>query len=164
MPIESHQILLEEVLTWARECLVDSGRLEFTIFTIDEQGRRAMAAADPACFAVDGGRERLAREMRMRFRTAGIVSYAIAAECWLTRPMAPAGPQRDPQMRRDGGGREEVVIVHVCDRRRTSVHVSAILRDTRTGAAIGLREFITTDDEESLVAGRFNNLLEGGVH
>lgn len=164
MSIESHQVFIDQVLNWVRECLARRGRLEFTVFTIDEQGRQASSAADPACFAAGGGRDRLARKMRAQFRKAGIVRYAIVAECWLTRPVTLAGPLRDPQIGRDAGGREEVVIVHVCDRRHASVHVSGILRDSRTGTAIGLRKFITTDDQESLVAGRFNNLLEGEVH
>jgi hypothetical protein len=159
-----HQKLAEKVLAWAKEQLALRGRIEFTVFTIDEQQREATAAADPACFAGDGGRERLARNMRKQFRKAGIVRYAIVAECWLTRPGTPAGPLRKLEIGRDRGGREEVVIVHVCDRGSASIHVSAIRRDLRTGQATGLRELVATDGTESLLEGRFTNLLEGRIH
>jgi hypothetical protein len=129
-----------------------------------EQQREATAAADPACFAGDSGRERLARKMREQFRKAGIVRYAIIAECWVTRAAMPAGPVRNREIGRDIGGREEVVIVHVCDRGSASIHISTILRDPRTGEAIGLRKFVTTDNKESLLDGRFTNLLEGRIH
>jgi hypothetical protein len=158
-----HQKLVEKVLAWAKEQLAQRGRIEFTVFTIDEQEREATAAADPACFTGDSGRERLARNMRKQFRKAGIVRYAIIAECWVTRPDVPAGPLRKPETRRDGGGREEVVIVHVCDRGSASIHVSTNLRDPRTGDATGLRELVTTDNQESLLDGRFTNLLEGRI-
>ncbi|MBS0641745.1 MAG: hypothetical protein JSS43_17925 [Proteobacteria bacterium] len=164
MPVKDHQLLIEDVLTWARECLVNRGRLEFMVFTIDEQGKQVREPANPACFAADGSRERLAGKMRADFRKAGIVRYAIAAECWVTRPATLAGPLRVPQIGSDASGREEVVIVHVCDRRHASVHVAAILRDPRTGAALGLRKLMTTNNEESLIAGRFHNLLEGAAH
>src|ERR1700678_2542130 len=111
----AHQKLVEKVLAWAKERLPQQGRVEFTVFPIDEQQREATAAADPACFAGDPSRERLARNMRQQFRKAGIVRYAIIAECWVTRQAPPAGPLREPQIGRNGG-REEVVIVHVCDR------------------------------------------------
>ena len=42
--------------------------------------------------------------------------------------------------------------------------VEAVLREPRTGEATGLRGFATTDDKESLLAGRFTNLLEGRIH
>src|ERR1700733_12241823 len=103
-------------------------------------------------------------QMREQFCKAGIVRYAIIAECWLTRPAMPAGPLRNREIGRDSDGREEVIIVHVCDRRSASIHISTILRDPRTGEATGLREFATTDDKESLLAGRFTNLLEGRIH
>jgi hypothetical protein len=164
MPDAAHQKLVEKVLAWAKEQLAHRGRIEFTVFTIDEQQREATAAADPACFAGDSGRERLARNMRKQFRQAGIVRYAIIAECWVTRPAMPAGPLRNREIGRDSGGREEVVIVHVCDRGSASIHISAILRDPRTGDATGLREFVTTDNKESLLDGRFTNLLEGRIH
>ena len=101
--------------------------------------------------------------MREQFRKAGIVRYAIIAECWVTRPGMPAGPLRNPEIGRDSGGREEMVIVHVCDRGSASIHISTILRDPRTGDATGLREFATTDSKESLLDGRFTNLLEGRI-
>jgi hypothetical protein len=160
----AHQKLVEKILAWAKEQLASRGRIEFTVFTIDGQQRESTAAADPACFAGDRSRERLARNMREQFRKAGIVRYAIIAECWLTRQAMPTGPLRKPEIGRDSGGREEVVIVHVCDRGRASLHVSAISRDPRTGQATGLREIVTTDGEESLLDGRFTNLLEGRIH
>jgi hypothetical protein len=159
-----HQKLVEKVLAWAKGQLAHQGRIEFTVFTIDEQQREETAAADPACFAGDGGRERLAHNMRKQFRKAGIVRYAIIAECWLTRPAMPTGPLRKPEIGRDSGGPEEVIIVHVCDRGSASIHVSTILRDPRTGDATGLRELVTTDGKESLLDGRFTNLLEGRIH
>jgi len=102
--------------------------------------------------------------MREQFRKAGISRYAIIAKCWVTRLAMPAGPLRKPEIGRDHGGREEVVIVHVCERGSASIHVSTILRDPRTGKATGLRELVTTDGRESLLDGRFANLLEGRVH
>jgi hypothetical protein len=159
-----HQKLVEKVLAWAKEQLAREGRIEFTVFTVDEQQREATAAADPACFAGNSGRDRLARDMRKQFRKAGIVRYAIIAECWVTRPAVPAGPLRNPEARRDSGGREEVVMIHVCDRGSASIHVSAILRDPQTGEPTGLRELITTDGKESLLDGRFTNLLEGRIN
>jgi hypothetical protein len=163
MPDAAHQKLVENVLAWAKEQLAHRGRIEFTVFTIDEQQREVTAAADPACFASDPSRKRLARNMREQFRKAGIVRYAIVAECWVTRQAMPTGPLRKPEIGRDSGGREEVVIVHVCDRGSASIHVSAILRDPRTGDATGLRELVTTDGRESLLDGRFTNLLEGRI-
>jgi hypothetical protein len=160
----AHQKLVEKVLAWAKEQLALRGRIEFTVFTIDEQQREATAAADPACFAGDRSRERLARNMREQFHKAGIVRYAIIAECWVTRPAMPVGPLRNREIGRGSGGREEAVIVHVCDRGSASIHISTILRDPRTGEATGLREFITTDGKESLLGGRFTNLLEGRIH
>ena len=91
--------------------------------------------------------------MREQFRKAGIVRYAIIAECWVTRPTMPAGPLRKPEIGRDSGGREEVVIVHVCDRGSASIHVSTILRDPRPGQATDLRELVTTDGKESPAGG-----------
>jgi hypothetical protein len=164
MTNSDHHALIEKVCTWAREQLRTDGHIRFMVFTIDEKGQEGRFAADPACFAGgDSKREDLAQMMRKRFRKTDIVCYAIAAECWLTRQAPPAGPFRAPQIGQHGG-REEVVIVHVCDRGSASIHVSAILRDPRTGDATGLSEVATTDNKESLLDGRFTNLLEGRVH
>jgi hypothetical protein len=163
MPNGDHHKLIEQVLAWAAAQLRAGGHIRFTVFTIDEQGREGTFAADPSCFAGDSSRVDLAQRMRKRFRKADIVRYAIAAECWLTRPATPAGPLRDPQIGRHGG-REEVVIVHVCDRRSATLHISTITRDEATGRATDLRAFTTTDDKESQLAGRFTNLLEGRLH
>ena len=135
--------------------------LNSPFFNIDVQQREAKAAAESACFAGDSSRERLARKMRKQFRKACIVRYAIIAECWVTRPPMPRGPLRNREIGRDSDGREEVVIVHVCDRGSASIHISAILRDPRTGQTTGLRELIATDGEESLLDGCFTNLLGG---
>jgi hypothetical protein len=154
---------MARALTEPNEQLRIQGRIAFTVFTIDEEGRQVTAAADPACFAGDSRRERLARKMREQFRKDGIVRYAFVAECWVTRLAPPAAPLRMPEIGRDGG-REGVVIVHVCDRRSACLHISTVLRDHRTCEATGLRAFVTTDDKESVLAGRFTNLLEGRVH
>lgn len=160
-PNTGHQQLIEKALAWATEQLDSVGRIAFTVFTIDEQGHEATAAADPACFAGDS--KRLARKMREQFRKSGVVRYAFVAEFWVTRLAPPVAPLRTPPLGRHGG-REEAVIVHVCDRRSATMHISTILRDPRSGRATGLRAFATTDDKESLLAGRFANLLEGRLH
>jgi hypothetical protein len=163
MPNGDHDKLIDQALAWATEQLRTGGHIPFMVFTIEEQGRKGAFAADPACFAGgDSGREDLAQRMRKQFRKADIVRYAIAAECWVTRLAPPAGPLREPQIGRNGG-REEVVIVHVCDRRSATLHISTIARDD-AGRATGLRGFTTTDDKESVLAGRFTNLLEGRIH
>jgi hypothetical protein len=164
MANSDHHALIEKVYTWAREHLRTDSHIPFMVFTIDEKGQEGRFAADPACFSGgDSRREDLAQMMRKRFRKTGIVCYAIAAECWVTRQAPPAGPFRQPQIRQHGG-REEVVIVHVCDRGRATLHISTILRDPRTGDATGLIEIVTTDNKESMLDGRFTNLLEGRVY
>src|SRR5690348_15770853 len=89
MASDDHQNLIETVLAWANEQLRIQGQIAFTVFTVDEQGREVTSTADPACFAGDSGRERLARKMREQFRKDGIVRYAFVAECWVTRLAPP---------------------------------------------------------------------------
>jgi hypothetical protein len=156
-----HQPLIDRVMAWAEAQLEKHGRVEFTVFTLDERGRERTTTADPKCFASDGKRDRLALRMRKQFKKVGIIRYAIVAESWLTHVRLPGMPQISIS---PAGARQEVVFVHVCDRRGSSAHVAAIERHPLAGTVTGLRPLVTTDDMEALFAGRFVNLLEGQLH
>jgi hypothetical protein len=110
-----------------------------------------------------------------------IVRYAFIAESWLTRAAAqPVGPVTreylerhladyhedyrerglSPQTR---GGREEVILLHVCDRMKSQIRIWTIARDHTSGFITQLTP-MPDDSASSMLAGRFVNLLEGRAH
>jgi hypothetical protein len=64
----------------------------------------------------------------------------------------------------EGGGRDEIILIQVCDRLGTTLRIWKIDRFILTGAVRDLVPVDTGDDAETTFAGRFVNLLEGQVH
>ena len=64
----------------------------------------------------------------------------------------------------EGGGRDEIILIQVCDRLRMTQRIWKIDRFLLTGAVRDLIPFDTGSDAETSFAGRFVNLLEGQVH
>ena len=75
--------IIETVLELARQQLRESGMLDFTVLTLDEQGRKGRIDIDPEFFRSDATKDRLKRDLRRDFRQKGIVRYALVAECWM---------------------------------------------------------------------------------
>ena len=65
---------------------------------------------------------------------------------------------------REGGGRDEIILIQVCDRLRTTLRIWKIDRFPLTGAVRDLVPVETASDAETGFAGRFVNLLEGRAH
>jgi hypothetical protein len=65
---------------------------------------------------------------------------------------------------RDGRGRDEIILIQVCDRLRTTLRIWRIDRFPLTGAVRDLVAVDTGSDAETAFASRFVNLLEGRVH
>ena len=65
---------------------------------------------------------------------------------------------------REGGGRDEIILIQVCDRLRTTLRIWKIDRFPLTGAVRDLVPVDTDNDAETSFAGRFVNLLEGRAH
>jgi hypothetical protein len=64
----------------------------------------------------------------------------------------------------EGRGRDEIILIQVCDRRATTIRIWRIERLVLTGAVRDLVPVDTGNDAETIFAGRFVNLLEGQVH
>jgi hypothetical protein len=182
MADDDHQKIIEAVLKLAREQLRENGALDFTVLTLDEQGREGRIDIDPEFFRSDATKDRLKRDLRRDFRRQGIVSYALVAECWMGQvkpiPSAPARSENlahyltryvDDYRRRgysprEGGGRDEIILIQVCDRLRTTLRIWKIDRFPLTGAVRDLVPVDTGNNAETGFAGRFVNLLEGRAH
>jgi hypothetical protein len=119
-----------------------SGRLMF----IRNVSRPRGSGAENAQAVPQGRYRALRHRRRMLGDTAGAAGWAFARAA------------NRAERRTRGSGH-----LHVCDRRSATLHISTIARD-EAGRATGLRGFTTTDDKESLLAGRFTNLLEGRIH
>ena len=83
MADEVHQKISETVLELVREQLRENGALDFTVLTLDEQGREGRIDIDPEFFRSDATKDRLKRDLRRDFRKNGIIRYALIAECWM---------------------------------------------------------------------------------
>jgi hypothetical protein len=65
---------------------------------------------------------------------------------------------------REGRGRDEIILVQVCDRMRTTLRMWKIERFLLTGVVRDLVPIDLGNDAECTFGGRFVNLLEGQVH
>jgi hypothetical protein len=83
MADDDHQKIIETVLELVREQLRENGALDFSVLTLDEQGREGRIAIDPEFFRSDATKDRLKRDLRRDFGRQGIVRYALVAECWM---------------------------------------------------------------------------------
>jgi hypothetical protein len=109
-------------------------------------------------------------------------SYALVAECLMGQMKpTPSAPVRSENLEhyltryvdeyhrrgyspREGGGRDEIILIQVCDRLRTTLRIWKIDRFPLTRT---VRDFVAVDTgsgAETGFAGRFVNLLEGRVH
>jgi hypothetical protein len=182
MADDDHQRITETVLKLAREQLRQNGALDFTVLTQDEQGREGRIDIDPGFFRSDATKDRLKRDLRRDSRQKGIIRYALVAECWMgqVKPI-PLLPVRTENLAhyltrymgeyrqrgyspREGGGRDEIILIQVCDRLRTTLRIWKINRFPLTGAVRDLVPVDTGSDAETGFAGRFVNLLEGRAH
>ena len=170
------------MLDVVRRQLTESGMLDFTVLTLDEAGREGRIAIDPEFFKSDSTKDRLKRDLRKDFRKKGVVRYALVAECWMgnVTPMFSLPVRREylehylaqyaDQYRQrgyspnEGRGRDEIILIQVCDRMRTTLRIWKIDRFPLTGAVRDLVPFDTGSDAETIFAGRFVNLLEGRAH
>jgi hypothetical protein len=93
MSNSDHQKIIERVLELVCQQLKESGMLQFTALTIDEQGNERRIDVDPEFFRSEANKDRLKDKMRRDFRRRGIVRYALVAECWMgqQKPM-PSAP------------------------------------------------------------------------
>jgi hypothetical protein len=177
---DDHQRLIDQVFGYVRDQLAHGG-LEFTVLTINENGHRNRLRIDPRFMESGATKDVLMDELRQAFRQQGIVRYVLVAECWMERKLpVPPGPftrdrldeflaeyakeyERRGLSPDHGGGRDEIIFMHVCDRKRSSLRVWTIDRDPITGA---VRDLIAFDDAgpEVAFAGRFVNLLDGEVN
>jgi hypothetical protein len=178
MKIDDQESLIEEVISFAGGKLKTSHALEFTVVAIDEHGRKHLLDADPRSLSGDECKTELADRLRDEFRQKDIIRYAFISECWVSRiaPMA-TGPvtleyvdrhlatyHDDYQERglspRKGGGREEVILLHVCDRMKSQIRLWSITRDPASRFITKLTR-LPDDAASTAFAGRFVNLLEG---
>jgi hypothetical protein len=130
----------------------------------------------------DATKDRLKRDLRRDFREKGIIRYALVAECWMgqVKPI-PFVPVRTENLEhyltrymgeyrrrgyspREGRGRDEIILIQVCDRLRTTLRIWKIDRFPLTGAVRDLVPVDTGNNAETGFAGRFVNLLEGRAH
>jgi hypothetical protein len=131
MANDDHQKIIAIVLDVVRRQLTESGMLDFTMRTLDEEGREGRIAIDPEFFRSDATKDRLKRDLRRDFRKKGIVRYALVAECWMgnATPMSSLPvrseflehylAQYTDQYRqrgyspREGCGRDEIILIQV---------------------------------------------------
>jgi hypothetical protein len=181
MKIDQQESLIEEVIGFAREKLKSTHQLDFTVFAIDEGGRKHLLNVAPGSFSSGDAKNELADALRDEFHDKGIIRYAFIAECWVSRVApAPVGPvtreylerhlanyHDDYEKRelspRKGGGREEVILLHVCDRMNSQIRFWGITRDPASGFITRLTP-LPADAANDEYAGRFVNLLEGRAH
>ena len=64
----------------------------------------------------------------------------------------------------EGRGRDEIIVIQVCDRRSTTLRMWKIERFLLTGVVRDLVPIDLGNDAECTFGGRFVNLLEGQVH
>jgi hypothetical protein len=182
MAENDHQKVIDEVIELARQQLKQDGRLDFTVLTIDEQGQTACMDIDTASFRSEAKKDRLKGQLRREFRKKGIVRYALVAECWRAKMKPiPSVPVRSENLEHyldryadeysrmgyspsEGRGRDEIILVQVCDRMRTTLRIWKIERFLLTGVVRDLVPVDLGNDAESTFGGRFVNLLEGQVH
>jgi hypothetical protein len=182
MADDDHQQIIDEVIGLSRKQLKQNGMLDFTVLTIDEQSLTARMDIDTEFFRSEANKDRLKRKLRQDFCEKGVVRYALVAECWMgtMKPM-PSAPVRSENLEHyldrytdeyhrlgyspsEGRGRDEIILIQVCDRMRTTLRIWKIERFVLTGA---VRDLIPVDpgrDAETGFAGRFVNLLEGQAH
>jgi hypothetical protein len=181
MKNDDHEPLIEEVIGFVREKLKTSHTLDFTVVAIDERGHKHLLNADPRSLNSDEAKNELADALREEFRQKGIIRYAFISECWVSRVAPiPSGPVTRDYLDRHlaayhddyekrglspsrGGGREEVVMLHVCDRMKSQIRIWSIARDPETGFITKLTR-LPDDAVSTAFAGRFVNLLEGRAH
>jgi hypothetical protein len=180
MTNSDHEKLISDAMHLVREELAANGRLEFTVLAIDEQGRSGRFLVDPDFLRSGHTKDRLVLELREAFRAKGVVRYVLIIEAWMDRKLPiPPGPlsgeafhaymahYADDYQRRGlspsiGGGRHEIIMMHVCDRKHSTVRLWTMQRDPATGAVRDLVPFDLEGDFNTL--GRFVNLLEGTTH
>jgi hypothetical protein len=178
MKIGDQESLIEEVISFLREKLKTSHTLDFTVVVIDERGHKHLLDANPESLTSGKNKNELADRLRDEFRQKDIIRYAFISECWVSRiaPMPPGPVTReyldrhlatyydDYQKRelspRKGGGREEVILLHVCDRMKSQIRLWSIARDPVSGFITKLTR-VPDDSASTALAGRFVNLLEG---
>jgi hypothetical protein len=182
MTASDHEALIGDVLEMVRSQLKQNGRLEFTLLTVNEAGQKTREEIDPAFFQSGRNKSGLARKLRRDFRRKGIVRYILVTECWVAQMQPlPGVPMRRENIERYhaayagdyerrglspgiGGGRDEIILMHVCDRRHASLRIWKIKRSPLTGGVLDLAAVDTGNDAEACFSGRFVNLLEGQVH
>ena len=71
MADDDHQKIIETVLDLVREQLRENGVLDFTVLTLDEQGREGRIDIDPGFLPSDATKDRLTRDLRRDFRPEG---------------------------------------------------------------------------------------------
>ena len=181
MNIDDQETLIEEVIGFAREKLKSSHTLDFTIVAIDDTRPQAFNHTRSGKFATGDAKNELAEALRDEFRQKDIIRYVLIAECWVSRvaPM-PSGPvtreyldrhlaayyddyQKRELSPRKAGGREEVILLHVCDRMKSQIRIWSIARDPANGFITNLTR-LPDDAASSEFDGRFINLLEGRAH
>ena len=182
MADDDHQKVTETVLELVRKQLRANGMLQFTALTIDEAGEERCIDIDPEFFRNEANKDKLKRKLQRDFRRMGIVRYALVAECWMGQvkpiPLVPVRSenlkhyltryideyQRRGYSPREGRGRDEIILIQVCDRMRTTLRIWKIDRFPLTGAVRDLIAVDTGGDAAAGFAGRFVNLLEGRAH
>ena len=105
MADDAHQKITETVLALAREQLEKNGALDFTVLTLDEQGREGRIDIDPEFFRSDATKDRLKCDLRRDFREKGVIRYALVAECWMGQvkpiPLVPVRTEISSTISRD---------------------------------------------------------------
>jgi hypothetical protein len=181
MKVEDQETFIEEVIGFATEKLKTRRVLDVTVFAVDVHGHKHLLNLDPQSLASGEAKNELADDLREQFRSMDIVRYAFIAESWLTRAAPPpVGPVSSEYLERHltsyhedyrkrglspqtGGGREEVILLHVCDRMKSQIRCWSITRDPASGFITNLTR-MPDDSASSVLAGRFVNLLEGRAH
>jgi hypothetical protein len=178
MKIGDQESLIEEVIGFVCEKLKTSHTLDFTVVANDERGHKHFLDVNPESLTSGKTKNELADRLRDEFRQKDIIRYAFISECWVSHiAPAPPGPvtreyldrhlatyHDDYQKRelspRKGGGREEVILLHVCDRMKSQIRLWSIARDPESGFITKLTR-VPDDSASTAFAGRFVNLLEG---
>jgi hypothetical protein len=181
MTITDHQDLIEELLGLVRAQLAD-GHMDFTVIVDHEGGGRGIIKIDPRYLEDEESKDMLRARLRRVFRQRGVFRYALVAECWIDRnPPAPRVPidcddpaeyvaqyheeyERRGYSPSEGGGRDEIIFMHVCDRKHSTCRIWTIKRDAESDQVRDLIPFEIPADDQFLMFGRFVNLLSSKAH
>ena len=83
MADDDHQKITETVLELVREQLRENGMLDFTVLTLDEQGREGRIDDRSRVFPERCDQGSPEARSAAGFRKTGIIRYALVAECWM---------------------------------------------------------------------------------